>query len=185
MDDRQIIELFWQRDEQAIAETTEKYMGYCMAVAGNILGVHEDAEECFSDACGKVWNSIPPHRPDSLKAYIGRVTRTCALDRLSYLNAAKRGRNITEIVDELGECLAAAQSAEQIYEQEDTGRKISEFLRGTDERSRLVFVRRYWYSDSIKDISARFGMTRSGVKSMLSRTRKKLRVFLEQEGISI
>ncbi len=185
MEDRQIIELYWQRDERAIAETTEKYQSYCMTVARNILGVHEDAEECFSDACGKVWSSIPPQRPDSLRAFVGRIVRTCALDRLDYLNAAKRSRNITEIMDELSEIPAASHSAEQMYEQEYTGEKISEFLRETDRRSRLVFVRRYWYSDSIKEISARFGMTQSGVKSMLSRTRKRLREFLEREGISI
>ncbi len=183
MDDNRIIELFWERDEEAIEAAAEKYGSYCMSVAFNILSGKEDAEECVSDAYNRAWNSIPPKKPESLRAFLGCLTRNAALDRRDYLYAARRDQRLNSIFEELSQCLPAHTDVEQIAEDEQVVEVINSFLSSIELKKRQVFVRRYWYSDSVEDISVMFGMTQSAVKSMLFRLRTKLREHLAREEI--
>lgn len=185
MEDNKIVEEFLRRDEHAIECVSRKYGSFCMRIASNILSSAEDAEECVNDAYIRAWNSIPPDQPRNLRAYLGRLTRNAALDRVDYYRASKRDVRLTDALDELSDITEASGSTEAQYEQELIGAAISAFLHTIDQRSRKVFVRRYWYSDSIKDIAATFSMTQSAVKSMLARTRKRLKVYLTEEGIEL
>ena len=184
MQDENIIELYFARDERAIAATSEKYNGYCMQIAMNILGSHEDSEECVNDTYLAAWNSIPPTRPSKLSAYLGRLTRNLSLNRYKSNNAARRGGGEFALsLDELDDCIADTFSQEQ--DAEALGKIISEFLYTQTKETQQVFVRRYFYSDSIADICDRFGMSESRAKSMLHRTRLALRAYLGEHGINI
>ncbi len=181
LEDIRIIELFWRRDESAIAEASAKYNGYCMQIAMNILASVQDSEECVNDAYLAAWNSIPPNSPDKLSVYLGKLTRNLSLNRYKAQNATKRGGGEFAVsLDELDECIADAK-----IEQEELGKLISDFLYTQPKQTRQVFVRRYFYSDSISDITKRFEMSESKVKSMLHRTRQGLRKYLEEQGVSI
>jgi RNA polymerase sigma-70 factor (ECF subfamily) len=176
MQDGQIVELYFARKEEAIAATSAKYNSYCMQIAMNILHNREDSEECVNDTYLAAWNSIPPQRPEKLAAYLGRLTRNLSLNRYKSMNAARRGGGELALsLNELDECIAD-NSAEQ--NAEDTGRLISEFLYTQHKETRQVFVRRYFYNDSLADIADRFGMSDSKVKSMLHRTRLALKAYL-------
>ena len=181
LEEREIVDLFWARSEIAIAETSRKFGHYCMAIAQNILSNRNDAEECVNDTYLAAWNTIPPSRPDKLLAFLGRITRNIALDKYDYNKAQKRNGEFDLVLYELIDCIPAQDN----YEEGQTAKAISVFLRGLDVDSRNTFIRRYWYSDSISEISKRFGMSGSKVKSMLFRTRKKLRIHLEKEGVSL
>jgi RNA polymerase sigma-70 factor (ECF subfamily) len=183
MQDGQIVELYFARKEEAIAATSAKYNSYCMQIAMNILHNREDSEECVNDTYLAAWNSIPPQRPEKLAAYLGRLTRNLSLNRYKSMNAARRGGGELALsLNELDECIADS-SAEQ--NAEDTGRLISEFLYTQHKETRQVFVRRYFYNDSLADIADRFGMSDSKVKSMLHRTRLALKAYLEEHDINI
>jgi RNA polymerase sigma-70 factor (ECF subfamily) len=183
MQDGQIVELYFARKEEAIAATSAKYNSYCMQIAMNILHNREDSEECVNDTYLAAWNSIPPQRPEKLAAYLGRLTRNLSLNRYKSMNAARRGGGELALsLNELDECIAD-NSAEQ--NAEDTGRLISEFLYTKHKETRQVFVRRYFYNDSLADIADRFGMSDSKVKSMLHRTRLALKAYLEEHDINI
>ena len=185
MDDHQIVELYFQRKEQAISATAVKFGSYCMTIATNILRDRRDAEEAVSDAWMDAWNTIPPTRPRSLKAYIATLTRRRALDRYDALSAEKRGGGQVELaLDELMEC-ASSQDVQTQAEAAELAERIGAFLRTLPTAERRVFVCRYWYLDPIESIAERFGFTKSKVKSMLHRTRGKLRRFLEEEGVKI
>lgn len=184
LDDEMIIDLYWERSETAIYETSNKYGSYCRTIALNILAVSSDAEECENDTYIAAWNTIPPTRPRILKSFLGRLTRNVALDRYDYNKAKKRNNEFDILLSELGDCIAA-QNNQQEYEVGYISKHISNFLRSIDTKSRLVFIRRYWYSDSINDIALRFGMSVSKTKSLLFRTRNKLKKYLEKEGVAL
>lgn len=185
MEDEKIIDLFWERSESAISETSKKYGRYCQKIALNILNNREDAEECENDAYIALWNTIPPNRPSFLKVFLGRMVRNISLDKYDYNTAKKRNNKFDIILSELEECIASTENVESIYEKGQVSKAISDFLRSIDKDKRIVFIRRYWYSDSISDISQLLGFSESKIKSMLFRTRNKLKVHLKKEGLLI
>ena len=182
MEDREIIELYWRRSERAIACSEEKYGAYCRAVARQILRSLEDTEECVSDTWLAAWNAMPPHRPAVLRTFLGRLTRNLAVNRRIYDGAQKRGGGeVSLALDELREC-AGGDTAEEAFEAAELGRLIDRFLRGLSASECNLFLRRYWYLDSIDMLAARYGLRPGAVKTRLHRTREKLRTFLRKEG---
>ncbi len=182
MSDEQIVALYWERDEQAIRETTQKYGDLCLSIARNILHNECDAEECTNDTYLKVWNSIPPATPKSLKVFVYRIVRNIALNRMVYNHRQKRDVSQIVMLSEIESDLPD----EVLIAEEDPilGQMISDFLREEKEHIRKVFVRRYFYSESINQIAERYGYTESKVTSMLFHTRKKLRKYLNERGVS-
>ena len=175
MTDADIVTLYWERDEQAIAQTAQKFGAYCRKIAMNLLGSQEDAEECENDTWMAAWNSMPDNRPARLAPYLGRITRNLALDRFDKTTAQKRGCGQSFApLDELAECVAAPGSVEESFDAAETGRLISAFLRTLPEETRNIFLRRYWYCDATADIAARYHLTESKVRVTLHRTRGKL-----------
>lgn len=182
MEDQKIIELFFARSEEAIEWTRKKYGALCAWIAGNILSNPEDADECVNDALLALWNTIPPARPQRLGAYAARIARNQAGKRLTYNAAQKRGDGMTLSLEELDACLAGSADVEQEVQSRELTRVIEGFLDTLDADSRNIFLRRYWFFDSIEQIAAGFGMTQSKVKTRLFRTRGKLREYLIKEG---
>lgn len=186
MDDRKILELFNARDEAALRRTSEKYGAYCRAVAGNILGSAEDAEECLSDALLRAWNAIPPAAPGDLRAYLAKATRALAIDRLRAEKAEKRGGGQAQLVlEELTECVSGAQDAEGKVMARALGEAVDRFLRRQGARERAIFIRRYWFAEGNGEIARRFGMRPNSVAAVLSRLRRRLRAYLEKEGFTL
>ena len=185
MDDERIIDLYWHRKEAAITETKAKYGRRCYSIAYNILHDRSDAEECENDTYLGAWNSMPPHKPTALSAFLGAITRQLSLDKWREKKAQKRGGEIVLSLDELEECIPDAKSIDDAITAIGLGKMISAFLRTLPETERCVFLRRYWYFDSISAICARYGFGQSKVKMMLLRTREKLAEHLEKEGIFV
>jgi len=186
MKDAQIVELYWNRDEAAIAATSERYGNYCYAIAYHILQCHEDAQECVSDTYWKAWLSIPPQRPNRLATYLGKITRNLSLDRLKRLNAQKRGKGQVELaLRELEGCIPAVTDLDQIADEIVLSKSINQFLRELPRTERNIFVGRYWHLYSISDLAQAYGMRESKVASLLFRMRKKLKSYLEKEGIRV
>ncbi len=145
MEDREIVNLYWERNSNAIKETASKYGGYCKAIAKNILGNNEDAEECVNDTYLNTWNSIPPNRPNVLSTYLGKITRNLSFDRFRHRHADKRGGEEIELVlDELGECVSGADSVEQEVEKKELIRAINSFLDTLSQEKCNIFLCRYW-----------------------------------------
>ncbi len=185
MDDEKIIALYWARDEKAIAETSSKYGGLCNYIANNILSNYEDCEECINDTYFAVWNAIPSRHPSRLSAFIGKIARNLALKRYEYISAVKRNPSAVTSLEELGDCVSGTDSVESEIEKKYIGSMIDKFLWQQSEEKRNVFIRRYWYFDSIETICKRTGFSQSKVKSMLYEMRRKLRKYLEEEGIEV
>ena len=185
MDDKLIVELYWERKEEAIRETAAKYGRLCSHIAQNILSCPEDSEECVNDTYFAVWNAIPSKRPNIFSAFISRVTRNLALKKYEYLSAEKRGASVTASLDELGDCVSGTDSVESEFEKKRIESAIDAFLWQQGEEKRMVFIRRYWYFDPISTICQSTGFSQSKVKSMLYEMRQKLRAHLEKEGIEI
>ena len=184
MEDAMIVALYWARDEKAIAETAAKYGAYCHAIAWQILQSREDAEESVNDTWVGAWGSMPPHRPELLSAFLGKITRRVSLKRRRGKGAEKRGGGQPELaLDELAECVGATN--DEALEEMELARLIDAFLEALPDTEQRVFVCRYWYLDSIADIAERFGFSESKVKSMLHRTRGRLRACLEKEGVFV
>ena len=184
MEDQQIVALFWQRDENAVAETAQKYGRYCTAIARAVLHSSEDAEECVNDTYCAAWNAIPPNRPELLSAFLGKITRRIALKKLRDHTAAKRGGGeATLILDELEACIPSGETPEEKLETAELTERINVFLAALPQTERRVFLRRYWYFDPVHAIAERSGYTESKVKMMLKRTRDKLMVQLQKEGL--
>ena len=182
-DDSQIVELYWARSESAISKTAEKYGDYCHSIAYNILFNREDAEECVNDTYLDVWNNMPPHKPSVLSVFLGKITRRVSIDRYRRKHAGKRGGGEMDLVlDELEDCVSDPTDVEIAVEQAEMVRLIREFLDSLPLTERRVFLRRYWYMDSITAIASDFGFTESKTASMLHRVRNKLRCKLESEG---
>ena len=184
MDDLQIIELYFARDEQAIKETDRKYGKTCFRVAYNLLSNNEDSEECVNDTYLTVWNKIPPTRPNNFIAFICKITRNLSLKRLEVSNAMKRSAGTIISMSELEKALPDQCIAPDV-EDEELGKLISAFLWSEKALDRNVFLRKYWFFDSISDIAERYSMGENTVKSMLFRTRNRLREFLRKEGIEV
>lgn len=181
MEDEKIIELYWERNQTAIAETEQKYGRYCGRIADNILYDREDVEECLNDTWLRAWNSMPEERPSILSAFLGAITRNLSLDRYRKKHAAKRGNGaVSYIYEELSDCVSRTEPQVQV-EFEELVHGINAFLQGLEEEHRVIFVRRYWYMDGIAAIAERFGISESKVKSSLFRSRKKLQEHLLRE----
>lgn len=183
MDDKRIVELFFSRSESAIKHTEQKYGAYCRAIAYNVLRNHSDAEECVNDAYLDLWNSIPPNSPKNLKSFVGVITRRIALDRYDYNKADKRSHTVGVAVDEFYECIP--ETEEGAMEEIIFCEMMNEFLSSLDKKSRIVFMQKYWYFCSVKEISDNLGLGESNVKVTLHRVRAKLRKFLEKEGVTV
>lgn len=186
MDDKQIVDLYWSRDEAAVRETAAKYGSYCGRVAGGILADWQDVEECVSDTWLGAWNAMPPHRPGRLRLFLAKITRSLACDRVRAQSARKRGGGVyTVALEELEECLPAVPGADRAVEDRELERMVDRFLHTLPERACSVFLRRYWYAESMEDIAGRYGMGVNTVKTSLFRTRQKLKAYLEKEGIAV
>ncbi len=181
MDDSRIIELYFSRDPAAIRETAAKYGLLSYSISNRILSCPEDAEECVNDTYLSLWNSIPPEKPGDLCAYIGKIVRNISLNLLRKRNAAKR-QAVTVSFDELENILPDSQISESLSD-ENIGKHISEFLLGEKEEHRNIFIRKYFYLDSVEDIAERYTLTNSNVKVILHRMRNRLKKHLEKEGI--
>lgn len=184
MTDQQIVDLYWRRDESAIEQTQKQYARYLRAVAGRILEDEGACEEVVNDTYAKAWKSIPPQRPDSLKGFLARITRQISINRLKESARQKRGGGQYDLaLEELAQCVSA--SGEDLAEVTALRDGLNRFLRQLPQEKRRVFIRRYWYMDSVSEISRAFGISESKVKSMLMRTREQLREFLKKEGFFV
>ena len=186
MDDSKIIELYMDQSEQAISETARKYGRYCHYIAYNILHNDEDSEECVNDTYLRTWNSIPPKRPNKLQTFLGKITRNLSLNKYEKQSAEKRGSGqIPLILDELTECIPADRNSETLVEDMVIKETLDRFLENLSADARKIFVRRYWYMSSVKEIAEEYGLSESKVTVTLFRTRQKLKTVLEKEGIAL
>jgi len=185
LDDKKIIELFYERSEQAITELSKKYGLLCEKIADNILNNHLDAEECVNDAYLAVWNTIPPQNPDSLVSYVCSIVRNQAIKKYHENTALKRNSIYDTSLDELEEVLPSSASVEGELEAKEVSAMIDRFLETLDKQSRTMFIRRYWYSDSIEEIALSFKTSKHYISVRLSRIRKTLKKHLVKEGVSV
>ena len=184
MDDASIVKLFWDRSEQALTAIAQQYGRFCTSIAKNILGSDEDAEECVNDAYLAVWNSIPPKKPPVLAPYVGRITRNLAVNRYKKNRADKRGGGEMPLVlDELSEVIAGTESADSELLRNEMLSAVSAFVAELPPEKRKIFLCRYWYADSIKDIAHRLNMTENNVSVTLNRLKKQLRDKLSEGGL--
>ena len=184
MEDSKIINLYWTRDEAAIAQTDATYGRKLHALSNRILNNREDAQECVNDTYMSTWKAIPPQRPDHFYAFLASICRNHSLHKVNWKLAAKRNAEIVALTDEMEQCIPDNRRDWELEDRE-IGRVMDLFLEGLSKETRLIFLRRYWHADSISEIAARYGITESKVKMQLSRTRAKLRRFMEQEGIQL
>ena len=186
MEDREIIDLYWARDEQAISATDEKYGAYCYTVANNILYNDEDSSECVNDTYFRAWNDMPPSRPSVLKLYLARIVRNLSLDRYRANHTAKRGGGeFAVLLDELAEVIPDRSLVEDQVETRELSAAIERFLGTLSERYRGVFLQRYFYAASVEEIAEKFGLKATHVAVILNRVRGKLRANLEEMGYSV
>lgn len=184
MEDETIIDLYWERNPLAIDRTSEKYGNYCSTIARNILRNEEDSEECVNDTWLGAWNSIPPKRPKNLATFLGKITRSKAIDRWRTEHREKRGGGTVLLaLDEIAEIIPAGSNPEQSILERELIQALNRFLAGLPKEARIVFMLRYWFFADIEEIAARLGFSRSKVKSMHHRTRSKLRLFLQKEDL--
>lgn len=187
MTDEQIVQLYWNREQEAITATADKYGNYCATIARNILVDMQDTEECVNDTYLKAWNTMPPHKPSVLGSFLGKITRNLAIDRYRHAHAAKRnGGNAVESFEELEECLPnKTNPVEDEMAKRELVEALNQFLGELPITKRNLFVCRYWYFDSVSDIAGRFGMTENNVAVTLKRLRVKLHSFLVERGFEI
>ena len=184
MTDQKIIQLYWDRNEQAIRETGLKYGSFCYQIAYNILRSSPDAEECVNDTYLGAWNAIPPNRPNSFSAFLGKITRNLSLKRLRNRTADKRGGNESLLsLDELIDCIPDGHTIDESIDARYLAEQISAFLRALPQTERLIFVRRYWYCQAVKEIARDMGFTQGKIKMILLRTRQKLLTYLTEKGV--
>lgn len=183
MEDFDLLALYTQRREEALEVTRSRYGGYCHTIAQNILGDSRDAEECENDAYLAAWNAIPPASPSSLRLYLGRIVRNLALDRYAANRAKKRSCEMTAVLEELETVLPGGETPEEHLSARELAEAVSRFLHEQTQSVRQAFLLRYWQGAPIRDIGRQLGMSDSRVKSLLFRTRGKLREFLEEEGL--
>lgn len=185
MEDSKIIDLYFERSEEAITRTAEKYGRLCRSIAMRIVGSYEDAQECENDTYVAAWNAMPPTRPNILSAFLSRISRNIALNRYEYNKAGKRNRQFDLVLEELEECLAASDSVEDTYIAGEVAGMINDFLGKMKAETRIMFVRRYYYADSVKEIAKRLAVSESKVKTTLFRVRQELKDYLAQQDIQV
>ena len=186
VEDKKIVDLYWERSEAAISETQKRYGRYCHYIAYNILYSHEDAEECVNDTYIKAWNAMPPHRPERLSTFLGKITRNTALDRyLSDRTKKRGGGQMTVVLEELMQCVPDEKSSGSMADELALKDAINGFLSSLPAQRRIIFMRRYWYMSSIKEIAEEYGLKESNVKVTLLRTRNRFKAYLEKEGIEL
>lgn len=183
MEDARIVDLYWERSENAISETSTKYGKYCYSIAYGILTNAEDADESVNDTYLDAWNAMPPHRPSILSTFLGKITRRLSIDKWRIHSAGKRGGGeLPLVLDELQDCIASSTDLEEGVEQRELIDAINGFLSRLPINQRDVFVSRYWFISPVRKIAQKFDMSESNVKTMLFRTRQKLFVYLREEG---
>lgn len=186
MEDSKIVQLYWDRNEFAISATSEKYGNYCNSIAGNILGNREDAEECVNDTYINAWNSMPPHRPEALAPFLGKIVRNISFNRYKHNTARKRGGGeIPVVLDELSDLVSGRSSVEQEISHKELVCTINRFLQGLPKKKRSIFICRYWYTESISEIAVRYGMKENAVSMALNRIRLQLRKYLVERGFDL
>ena len=185
MDDKQIIELYLQRNEQAIEMTQTKYGAYCSRIANNVLSTPEDAEECVNDTWVSAWNRIPPTIPLSLKAFLGKLVRDISLNRYIHDRAKKRYSGMEVLLDELEECIPSDFDVEQIVEQNELSALLNKWLEALPDDELALFVQRYYYGDSVKSLSKQNGCTENQMAQKMFKLRNKLKSYLSKEGVSL
>ena len=184
MEDTEIVDLYWQRDHRAISETNSKYGRYCQSIAYRILSSREDAEECVSDTWFRAWNLMPDKRPGALGVFLGGITRQIALDRMKAKNRKKRGGGEAELaLDELSEVIPDGTDLERSAEDRELEQAVGRFVAALPEAEKTVFILRYWHLIPIAEIAERLHFSQSKTKSMLFRTRNKLKNYLTEEGL--
>ncbi|MGM9601862.1 MAG: RNA polymerase sigma factor [Faecousia sp.] len=184
MEDREILDLYWQRDEQAIHQTEQRYGERLQGISYRIVGNLPDAQECVNDTYLQAWNTIPPQRPNYFFSFLAKICRYISLGRLDWNNAAKRKADVVSLTDEMELCIPDECRSREM-DAKALGQMLTRFLKAQRESARNVFLRRYFYMDSISEIAARYGYSESKVKSMLYRTRSKLYEYLKSEGMEI
>ena len=186
MDDRQIVALYWSRDEEAVAQTARKYERYLTKIAWDVLADREDSRECVNDTYLRAWNSMPPQRPEILSTYLGRITRHLAIDVFRRKNSAKRRASQYALcLEELEDCLPDPETPESALDGKLLAEAVRRFVRDLPEPARTAFVSRYDYFDPMGDVAACCGMSQAGLKSLLYRTRQSLRAYLVKEGFDL
>ena len=185
MDDKQIIELYFERNEQAIKETETKYGAFCHRIAMNILGIHEDAEECVNDTYYSVLKQIPPTVPEVFKVYLGRITRNLSISRFRAMRAKKRYSSMEIMLSELNDCVPSSSNVEQTIEVMQLSDYISEWLDSLPEEDCALFVRRYWFGDEVQELAKKCGITAAKMAQRMLRLRKSLKAALEQKGVAL
>ncbi len=184
MNDAEILALYWERNENAIRQTDAVYGRRLHVLSKRIVNNHEDAQECVSDTYMKAWETIPPQRPNYFFAYLAKICRNFSLGRLEWWNAAKRSASVVSLTREMELCIPD-DSLDRKLEGEELRRVLNRFLDGLSQENRMIFMRRYWYCDSVQEIAGRYNISQSKVKTQLHRTRNKLKQFLEKEGICV
>lgn len=184
MEDSKIIDLFLARNEEAIRHTAETYGRRLFALADNILKNDQDADESVNDTYMRSWDTIPPQRPRHFFAYLAKICRHLALDRLDWKSAAKRKAEVVSLTQEMENCIPDQSRAHE-PERKELGELLDTFLKSQTPENRMVFMRRYWYFDSIAEIAARYGIGEDAVQKRIARTKAKLAAFLKQEGICV
>ena len=185
MEDVQIIDLYWLRDQRAISETDRKYGRFCHSIAMNILRSFSDSEECVNDTYHRAWDTMPPQKPESLRAYLGRIVRNLSISRYRQLRAQKRFSGAEILLSELEDCVPARDSVQRTVEAEELSGLISRWLEPRTPRERALFLRRYWNGDAIQTLAQEAGERPNAVTKRLLRLREQLRRYLEQEGVAI
>ena len=175
------MDLYWSRDERAIQYTDEKYHIYCHAIADRILRSMTDAEECVNDTWLRAWNAMPPQRPSNLRLFLGRITRNLSLDRYRRLHADKRGGGeMTELLEEIETCASDRDTVFEEVHKKELAERLNRFLGQLPQRDRVIFLKRYFYAMSVQDIARQLGITENNTSKILSRTRDKLKSYLEE-----
>ncbi len=186
MDDINIVRLYWDRNEQAITATANKYGNYCISIAKNILGNKEDAEECVNDTYLNAWNSMPPNRPSILSTFLGKIVRNLSFNRYKHNTADKRGGGeLPVVLDELTELVSGKDDLEQEIDLKELVKAIDTFLDSLSPEKRSIFISRYWFTDSISEIAIRHGMKDGAVSMTLNRLRLKLHNYLLERGFEL
>lgn len=186
MEDCEIVELYWDRNQEAISATADKYGKYCGAIARNIVGNEEDVKECVNDTYLSAWNSIPPQKPVYLSAFLGKITRNLALNIYKREHAYKRGcGQVAGVYEELAECVSGGDNVEQELCRQELVRAIDAFLETLSVKKRNIFICRYWYFERVSTIAKRFGMTENSVSVTLNRMRGRLQKYLAERGYEL
>ena len=185
MEDNQIIDLYWQRDEQAIVETSKKHGAFCHSIAKNILCIDEDAEECVNDTYHQAWNAIPPQRPAKFRAWLGRVVRNIALNLWNKNHTQKRYSGMSELLSELEDCIPSSKTVEQEIEDKELTEIVDRWLHSIDREDQVLFVRRYWNGIALKELAKEQAVSPGKLSQRMYRLRISLKTALEKEGVHL